>query len=441
MSSRVALLALLCSALALGLLETSCASTECNFNSQCGRRHYCFASSCRQDCALDTDCTGGLTCSLIGRCEAPVDGAVPLEDLGPRVDLGRPDLGPTPVDLGPTPVDLGPAPLDLGPTPVDLGPRDLGPAPVDLGTPLRPYLADCTLGTECASGQCVPDLSTGARVCSKTCTVDSQCADWHFCVQATLGAAGFCAWDDTGRACTNDTSGNCAFACLSSNPTSTGHCTHLCRTAADCAGGYGCVYSAAGDPTSPKVCAWTNRNCPTDATECPTSLGVCGGLGTWCTGHCTSAADCPRVSGAAEACTDPDGLGFNYCQPSTSGGEYPLGTPCSANTDCRSGICAVPEPGSTAVCLERCTPTSGCPAGFGCNAAVLSAMGAANICVPAGLGRSGTPCTQGRQCRSGACSTRTGLCIDSCQNGFCPPSTVCTPEGLTVEGISLSSCR
>ncbi len=431
MSSRVALGAL--AYFALALLTGGCAKTECNFNSQCGRRHYCFASSCRQDCAEDLDCTGGRVCSAIGRCEEPIDGAVPMDDLGPRTDLGRVDLGST--DLGPTPADLGPN--DLGPLPVDLG-----PTPTDLGGPLRAYLADCTADAQCESARCVADVSAGARVCSKACTDDTQCADWHFCVQSTPGAAGFCSWDDTGRTCTNATSGNCAFACLSPDATSPGHCTHLCRTATDCAGGYGCVYSAAGDVTSPKVCAWTNRNCPTAATECPTSLGVCGGAGTWCTGQCASAADCPRVLGAAQTCADPDGLGFTYCVPSTTNGEYPLGTPCTGDSNCRSGICAVPEAGFPAVCLERCTPTSGCPAGFGCNAAILTGTGmAGNICVPAGLGRSGTACTLGRQCRSGACSTRTGVCIDSCQNGFCPPGTVCTPEGLTVEGFSLSSCR
>lgn len=432
------------STLALCLLWGGCASTECNFNSQCGRRHYCFASSCRQDCAADFDCTGGRICSAVGRCEVPVDGAVPMEDLGPRVDLGPVDLGAMSSDLGPT--DLGYADLghgDLGSLPVDLGPSDLGPLPVDLGVPLRAYLADCTLDTECASGRCVADLSAGARVCSKTCTDDSQCADWHFCVQDTLGGAGFCSWDDTGRSCTNLSAGNCAFACLSPDATSTGHCTHLCRTAADCAGGFGCVYSIAGDPTSLKVCAWTNRNCPTSASECPTSLGVCGGgPGTWCTGQCASALDCPRIMGTAATCSDPVSLGFTICVPPGTNGEYALGTPCTLDDDCRSGICAIPETGSPAICLERCTPTSGCPAGFGCNAAILSRTGlAANICVPAGLGRSGTLCSLGRQCRSGACSISSGRCIDSCQNGYCPPGTVCTPEGLTVEGISLSSCR
>ncbi len=432
---------------ALALLVGACARTECNFNSQCGPRRYCFASSCRQDCAQDLDCLSGQVCSLIGRCESPSDAGPGPADLGPPApDLGppAPDLGPPAPDLGPT-RDLGPAPVDAGPAPVDAGPGpiDLGPPP-DLGGPRLGYLADCTADAQCESGRCVADLSAGARVCSKTCTEDAQCADWHFCVQGALGTPGFCAWDDTGRSCTDATADLCAFACLSPGGSNPGHCSHLCRTAADCAGGYGCVFSAAGDPSSLKVCAWTNRNCPSaaDARECATSLGVCGGAGTWCTGHCATGADCPRILGAPATCADSNGLGFNVCEPPLTGGESPIGTPCTRDDQCRSGICAVPEPGATSVCLERCTPTSGCPAGFGCNAAVLSRTGvAANICVPAGLGRSGEACARGQQCRSGACSSRTGRCIDSCQNGFCPPGTVCTPEGLTVEGISLSSCR
>ena len=385
---------------------------------------------------MDVDCTGGRTCSLVGRCEAPTDGAVPPMDLGPLTDLGpRPDLGP--VDLGPAPIDLGP--VDLGVLP-DLGTIDLGS--VDLGGPRRAYLVDCTNDAECESGRCVADVSAGARVCSKTCTEDAQCADWHICVQGSAGGAGFCSWDDTGRTCTDATSSVCAFACLSPGGSDPGHCTHVCRNAADCAGGYGCVYSIAGDTTSLKVCAWTNRNCATSATECATSLGVCGGAGTWCTGQCASIADCPRILGTAPTCSDPVGLGFSVCVPPATGGEQALGNPCTRDDTCRSGICAIPEPGSPSICLERCTPTSGCPAGFGCNAAILSRTGlAANVCVPAGLGRSGMSCTEGRQCRSGACSASSRRCIDSCQNGFCPPGTVCTPEGLTVEGISLSSCR
>jgi hypothetical protein len=436
MASRAAFLF---GVLALALFVGACANTECNFNSQCGPRRYCFSGSCRQDCRLDLDCASGQVCSLVGRCEEPTDaGPPPLDQGPPPADLGPPrDFGPMPVDLGPA--DLGRS--DLGPPPVDLGPADLGPPP-DLGGPRLAYLEDCTSDAQCESGRCVGDASGSARVCSKTCTDDAQCADWHFCVQSTPGTPGYCAGDDTGRLCTNATADTCAFACLSPDATNPGHCTHLCRTAADCPGGYGCVFSVAGDASSLKVCAWTNRDCPGDALQCATSLGVCGGAGTWCTGHCASNADCPRILGTPAACADSNMLGFNVCEPPLTGGVAPLGTPCSTDLDCRSGICAVPEMGGTQICLERCIPTSGCPVGFGCNAVSLPRAGiAANICVPAGLGRSGAACMRGQQCRSGVCSSRSARCIDSCQNGFCPPGTVCTPEGLTVEGIPLSSCR
>jgi hypothetical protein len=413
---------------------------------------------CRRDCIADVDCAGALVCNAIGRCEPAADmGEPPPTDLG-SLDVGAADLA-APVDARPEDTGAPDAGLALG----DLGGPDLDAADMggppspdlgspDLGGPRLGYLSVCTSDAQCESGVCTPDGPDGVRVCSKTCTGDAQCADWHMCLQAAPGATGYCTWDDTGKTCTGAVDGECAFACLYSAPRA-GHCTHPCTTALDCPGGYGCVYAIAGDTGSPRVCAWINRDCPIDASQCPTSLGVCGPdplsgstAGTWCSGQCATSADCPRIDGTPQTCAPQrleDGGTVTVCTPHPTHGDRASGSPCSTNSQCRSGICARPEGASpTGLCLERCTPTSGCAVGFGCNAVVLSGTGmAANVCVPAGRGRSLAPCSANSQCRSGACSTRAAVCIDSCQNGFCPPGTVCTAEGLVVDGISLSSCR
>lgn len=412
-------------------LFTACAGTECHFNSQCGARHYCQASHCLQDCRVDTDCVAPQVCSPVGQCGAAVDGG-PVVDAGAH-DMPTIDTGVPPVDLGTPPVDLGTPPVDMG-APVDTGtpPVDMGTPPVDLGTP-KPYLADCTADGECASHHCIVEGPGTSHVCSQSCGVDDDCADWHFC------NAGTCAYDDTGVSCSSTSTTDCNFACLYSAP-HRGRCTHRCTTGADCPGGYGCVYSTPGDASSLKVCAWIHETCPTDSSDCDTSIGFCGaGSSEQCTGNCATVADCPRIAGTPYTCGAVSGATYTVCIPPTVG-SGPGGSICSANSDCRSDICAIPEAGSSAQCLERCRPTTGCGSGSGCNAVSIGGVGM-NICVPAGLRRGGDTCTLDSECRSGICGTTSRRCIDSCQNGFCPPAQVCTPDGLTVEGIMLRSCR
>lgn len=426
------------SALGLLFLLSSCAKTACTFNSQCGPHHYCAMSRCYQECVLDTDCPRGSGCTSIGMCEVGFDGGA--ADAG--TDAGAPaDMHVPPTDMHVPPTDMPIPPVDM-PVSIDLGPPppDLGPPPADLGTP-KGYLADCTFDGECMSGHCIAEGPGTSHVCSKSCTADTDCADWHFCLRAAPTGAGTCAYDDTGRSCTGATSGGgCAFACLYSAP-NPGHCTHPCTTSADCAGGYACVYSTAGDTTSLKVCAWIHETCPTDVAQCDTSVGGCGySPGSQCTGNCATTSDCPPIFGTPYTCSTISGIPYPICAPPDAS-DGPTGAPCSIDSDCRSHACAIPEPGRPAICLERCRPTAGCPAGFGCTAVIVPSVGAANVCAPAGLGRAGAPCTNGSDCRSASCGSASHRCLDSCLDGFCPPGTTCVPDGLTVDGFMLSSCR
>ncbi|MCC7534937.1 MAG: hypothetical protein IT379_01920 [Deltaproteobacteria bacterium] len=439
----------------LAVAGASCATAECANDSDCPLGRYCGAGDCKQDCASDDHCPLGLVCGDNGRCSrsaadaATPDGATPLDAFSP--DTATPDARP-PEDAGPIP-DLGPT-MDVGPPPpppADVGPPP--PPPPDMGpTGTRAYLEPCAADGECASGRCVSDgPGTTSRVCSRACARDADCADWHFCLSGSPGGAGTCAWDDVGNPCSGAASGDeCAFACVHSDSPGSGHCTHLCERGSDCPGGYACVLSDALDPTSLRVCAWIHKACPVDATQCPTSLGGCGPdgsgstEGTQCTGACLAAADCPAIFGGSYTCGTPPGFpaGLRICEPPTAA-DGASGEPCTTDDDCRSGICAFAEAGDpTAVCLERCVPGVGCAVGFGCTPVVLTGTGAAaNVCVPAGRGRTGDPCTRARDCRSGACSSSARACIDTCQSGACPPGFTCTPEGLTVEGVALRTCR
>lgn len=399
---------------------TSCASSECNFNSQCGTGRYCSDSICRQDCATRADCKTDEFCSSIGQC-------LVMGDSGP-VDAGR-DSG---TDAGNE--DAG---HDAGPVEIDAG-HDSGPETT------REYLATCTSDSDCDSDHCVSE-GGGHKVCSRDCTSDDDCADWHFCLNAGPGEPGYCAFDDIGKSCTSaSSSGACNFGCAFGGEGAPGHCTHLCQTAADCPGGFGCSLLDPTDLAGLKYCTWDHKTCDSGYTDCPSELGWCDVDISQCTSSCVTDADCPRTfSGSYDCITiEGDGISFNVCEPSTFA-EGESGEACSYDEDCRSGLCARPDTLSVSgICLERCTPTAGCMQGFGCNAAFIGSLGdSANICVPAGTGRSGDACSENRDCRSGTCSMSAHACIDSCQNGFCPPGFTCTPEGITVGGLSLASCR
>ena len=358
--------------LGLSLAATSCAGTQCSFNSQCGSHRYCSMSRCYQDCLTDTDCpVHGQVCSPVGQCVAGVDGGVvdmardmPSDMSGPPTDMPGVDLGTPDVDMGTPPVDMGMPPVDMGMPPIDMG-----MPPVDMGTP-KGYLADCTSDAECMSGHCIAEGPGTSHVCSKTCSSDVECADWHYCLRpgtATTGP-GVCAYDDTGASCTA-TTGSCSFACLYSDP-NPGHCTHQCSTSNDCPGGYACVYSSAGDSTSLKVCAWIHETCPTDVTQCDTSVGGCGySPGSQCTGNCASSSDCPAIAGTPYTCTVVSGIPYSICAPPDAS-DGPSGAPCVASVPCLFGAplpinvrhaTSEGRPSASAASIARAISAKSCP--------------------------------------------------------------------------------
>ena len=383
---------------------TACAGQECDFNSECGSGYYCTRGQCHRDCAEDFDCPTGRYCSVIGQCITDTPGV----DAGPPAgtDAGPPtgtDAGPpTGTDAGPpTGTDAGP------PTGTDAGPptgTDAGPATLGI------YLDRCSGNEDCESNQCIDDVG-GSRMCSRGCTLHTDCASEHLCID------GLCRPDDTGAPCTM--ADQCGLDLCAGVTGFTGACTRPCSNAAECPAGYACTQAG---PIF--ICANIER--PAD----PTCLELASGVG--CTAPCRTAADCPTTlpgfSALAYSCTTAE----NLCAPGSAiVGPDPIGATCrmsGGSNLCRSGIC-ITDAVLGDVCTQACTEAGGCGPGFGC---VADPSDGTLFCQRAGSGALMTACSNDADCDSSLCIPP-GFCTRLCTiDGLCPSRTTCTPTGLGV---------
>ncbi len=415
-------------ALLLGLMGigAGCASSECNFNSQCGDRHYCRMSRCAQDCYLDTDCPTGKMCNAVGQCVMGVDGGVP-QDAGAERDAGVPTdaTPPPPVDAGPPPVDAGPPPVDAGPPPVDAG-----PPPMDGGThhPTGGYLDRCTAPSDCVSGLCEPDVGA-SDFCSRSCASNAGCAVEQVC------AGSVCVHDDTGTPCT--AASTCALGlCVGSTATG-GACTRTCTSAADCPAGYACTGVATAGGGTTDVCVDIEKPCTTGA-DCPTGMCL---TAQGCTAPCRTTADCPaRLAGLGPyQCMVAYGSSSPICvPPSDIIGPRAIGAACGTDSmgqnQCRSDVCDNSAPAG-AMCTQACTSGGGCGPGFGCEP-IIDSGSVTLVCERAGNGALGAPCSAAADCDSALCDT-SHHCTRLCDDGLCPTGWTCQP----VPGATISICR
>ncbi|NOY90923.1 MAG: hypothetical protein GXP55_06890 [Deltaproteobacteria bacterium] len=417
----------------LTLVLASCAGNECTFNSQCGRRMYCSSGSCRQDCVADRDCTDERVCSEVGQCVVAGDAGQTMTDSGP-VDSGRPpvDSGRPPVDSGrPPPVDSGrPPPVDSGRPPVDSG----RPPPVDSGTPrgTGAYFDRCTSDGDCATGVCVTDVG-GARICTRSCTVHSNCAQGHVC------AGGRCVRNDTGTTCSVASPASCALGLCLGAAGGAGTCTRDCISAIDCPSGYACTSLSAGGP---KVCVDIEKPCTAGGSECATGLCLSG---QGCTASCDSASDCPNrltsIGLPAYQCGAIAGVSGNICLPPPDVlGADAIGASCpiTGTIVCRSGICnTLPPPLPGAMCTQVCDPVGGCAPSLGCFP-IANSGSFVLLCSRAGSGAIGDACSNGRDCDSALCDGTSNRCTRICEDGICPTSWRC--ERVAVPGAP-AICR
>jgi hypothetical protein len=241
----------------------------------------------------------------------------------------------------------------------------------------------------------------------------------------------------------------CAYGCVGVAGGGA-HCTRPCAGATDCPGGFACGLVNPAAPAEGKVCMQMNIPCPSAlGNECPSGVGACGGgpgSGSWCSAPCRSAGDCPRLGAGVPgySCAVDPGLGYSVCQITDPMlpyiGESGLGTTCSANTDCRSGMCANDGASPTPYCIELCTVRGGCPHGFGCAPFRTSTGGSYSLfCVTAGSRGIGQTCSSGADCRSGYCDT--SRCTRICNDGYCPSAMTCSATGITADGTAIRVCR
>ncbi len=145
-----------------------------------------------------------------------------------------------------------------------------------------------------------------------------------------------------------------------------------------------------------------NLACTTGICTDPAELGAGTSVGSvaTCTKPCCTSADCDPGSICWGA-----GTGGNYCLDATTAGRSAPGTAspgesCTANTDCRSGVCTGDR------CEDTCCMNSDCSNGTSC--AVTTTFGGQNLTlacvVPSGNAGSNQNCDSNPQCASGFCA-------------------------------------
>lgn len=478
----------------LGLIAafgtTRCASGQCGVNSDCGPRRYCDfeTQQCRSDCVEDRDCEDGW-CDLNGRCQSgerpdagPVDTGDDVftpadagQDVVTPVDMGTPPVDvPVPVDMGtppvdvPTPIDMGTPPVDV-PTPVDTG-VDTGPPPVDIPPPIDTgpvdtgpipgrgaYLDLCMSNADCMSNDCV--LLDGRGFCSRSCSSSASCGTGMICNSPPAGMSAHCVFDDIGLPCSPSMPNACARYCLGTPIAA--HCTRECISGNDCPAGYACQDAAAGG-ASVRVCVDVERPCTT-ADDCPGGTCLVNGSFRGCSASCRTAADCPVRMALSDGVRLIPLPPYTCERASTGTGSVcvppidqdivssdPLGASCSISSttppNCYSGVCYLNDlvsPPLPPACIQRCTPTSGCPAGFSCRPVLDGSV--VYLACQAGMGRApvGASCTRASDCITGLCFGETGasVCTRFCSDGTCPTGLTCRLAFTTADSTRVSLCQ
>jgi MYXO-CTERM domain-containing protein len=230
------------------------------------------------------------------------------------------------------------------------------------------------LGEECgAASECRSGLCFGGR-CSQSCDwlVPTSCPSGFYCSGEATGsctAAGVCVPGSPGSGALGDpctAATDCASAYCAS-----GRCTQPCIPggAAGCPEGYACQVGSAPGCGSCQRSGTLGDPCEMDV-DCTSRLCATIGDESFCTQVCEGMGSCPEGFECESA-----GAGISVCVPISG----TLGTPCSANENCLSGLCAT-EGSDRSYCTRLCDSSQPCPEGFAC---IVTSDPSVRVCRPA----------------------------------------------------------
>ncbi len=293
--------------------------------------------------------------------------------------------------------------------------------------------ADCTSPLFCQPVNTTSYCSQLCQTATPNCGTGFQCAAYQggngqgACIPTsggtttpTANAGDPCAanTDCTTNMCFNKV---CRVACTVANPTQCGP-TEDCQSTGTT--GKGVCVPGSGKNAVGSACA--------DSTQCQSGACVAG----FCRAKCVNKTDCPSGQG----CTaEPEG--YSACVPGT-GGKLPVGSQCTATTDCITGSTCeklnASDPQSW--CRKPCAQTSDCGGTDVCKAQADGAL----ACIPAVADKKqlGDACDASDSCDSGLCvaGQNKQSCTQVCTVGdstTCPCGFEClstTAGGLCFAG-------
>lgn len=346
--------------------------------------------------------------------------------------------------------------------------------------------SSCTVNTDCSSTaspalRCWTTSGSTSRICSRSCTADSDCPSGLKCLQgvdsnnatglaclAPSGAPDLCEFCTDGSQCStgvclSDGRHNwCSLGCSGSTQCGTdyvcsggycipssGVCNQQCTTASDCAVGYACTSGecvatgGVNDRCEVSVYCQSCLLCVGSQNEAY-CRSCCGGQGQGGSCDACSSTTCPSASQCSQLQNSSGQIladsvciptGGDSCSPCTTGAD------CSQGLSCYAGRChSTCNPGAANTCSQKAcyqtgTTTGVCACsdeiayvGQACGQTTSGLKVCANSTVCVGTPKTcRAPCTSNAECNQGeACTLVEG------QN-------VCLPAN--VAGTRCSSCN
>jgi hypothetical protein len=287
----------------------------------------------------------------------------------------------------------------------------------------------CATGTNCTGGIC-SKCGAGTLLCGSVNGIGGTCAT---CPAAPTNGTLTCTATNTCMAtCSNATLPNlCGSACVNTKTDdgNCGSCGSPCSLATQsnkCEQTYACQAGVCTG-SNPVTCPAAPDACHT-AGACAPATGACSAP-TMLTGiACTGSNECDSYMCQAGVCTGTNDVTCSASNSCNTPGTCQPGTgTCTAQTPLTGGACTVANPNmcDTYSCVSgTCTGTSAvaCTASDGCHT-----VGACNpmtgICSNP-IATPGTPCDGSNLCLSYACNA-SGVCTATGANGTCTPVDQC----------------